>query len=259
MYNIYYLYTQVDQTIRSLLFLEGVTKLAPTMPGYKKIAAEITHRIHDGEYPSRSFLPSENELAREFDVTRTTIRKALNILKQQGTIESFQGKGYMVKSLYWEQSLLYFYSFGRNIADKSGHPKTKVISHQKIEGLKDVKEFEKMQLWEITRLRIMDNVPLILETSYLPVQILPEITPESLKQDSLYNLIANNKVQIVNAKEYLEPVIPSIQAQQLLEVESNNPLFQTLRYTYDSNKQLVELRESLIRGDHFRFTVEMNL
>ncbi|MFW6389925.1 MAG: GntR family transcriptional regulator, partial [Halanaerobiales bacterium] len=62
------------------------------LSGYKTIAEEITRRIYEGDYLPGSYLPSENKLAREFEVTRTTIRKALNILKQRGTIESFQGK-----------------------------------------------------------------------------------------------------------------------------------------------------------------------
>ncbi len=227
--------------------------------GYKKIAGEITKRIHNGVYPPKSFLPSENTLAREFDVTRTTIRKALNILKSQGTIESFQGKGYRIRTLYWEQSLLQFYSFGRDIAEKAAHPQTKLLSSQKIKGLTDVEEFSNIELWEIDRLRIMDKIPLILETSYIPVEFLPEVDDIILESDSLYDVLEENGLHIIKAKEYLEPVNPSLQAQELLNVGQNCPLFQTIRYTYDSEQNLVELRESLIRGDDFQFSIEMTL
>lgn len=233
--------------------------MSTSIPGYKKIAGEITQRIHNGQYPSKSYLPSENKLAREFDVTRTTIRKALNILKQQGTIESFQGKGYRVKSLFWEQSLLHFYSFGRDIAENLLYPETDLISLQEISELKDVEEFNNQKLWEITRLRKMDEVPLILETSYIPVKLIPDIDAEALSQDSLYTILEENDIQIIKAKEYLEPVIPSLQVQKYLEINADNPLFQTVRHTFDNKQELVEVRESLIRGDHFRFTVEMTL
>lgn len=63
-----------------------------SLPGYKTIAGTITERIYQGNYQPGSYLPSENELAREFKVTRTTIRKALNILKEKGTIKTFRGK-----------------------------------------------------------------------------------------------------------------------------------------------------------------------
>ena len=229
------------------------------LTSYKKIASEITQRIHKGIYKPQTYLPSENKLAKEFSVTRTTIRKALEILKQEDTIESFQGKGYKVKSLYWEQSLLQFYSFGLDIAENLQHSKTNLISFNTIKGLADIKEFNKIKLWEIRRLRIVNEKPLILETAYIPVKYLPEITKKTLEQKSLYTELEKQDVHIIRAKEFLEPVNPSLEAQKLLDINSNNPLFQTLRYSYDSENNLVELRESMISGAHFRFSVEMTL
>ncbi|MTI62095.1 MAG: GntR family transcriptional regulator [Firmicutes bacterium] len=230
-----------------------------SLASYKIIASEITQRIHNGYYSPGTYLPSENQLAREFEVTRTTIRKALNILKQKGSIDSFQGKGYIVRQLHWEQSLLQFYSFGHNIADNILDPDTKLLSYQKINGLKNIDEFIDTALWEITRLRLMNKKPLILETSYIPVEFLSEFKSDDLKQDSLYNLMKRNSVNIVKAKEYLEPVLPSLEDQDILDITQDTPLFQTMRYTYNFEQRLVEVRESLIRGDYFRFSVEMTL
>lgn len=232
---------------------------SPLSALYKNIAAEITQRIYQGEYPSGSYLPSENSLAQEFEVTRSTIRKALNVLKEKGTVESRQGKGYLVRELHWEQSLLQFYSFGKNIAQNIENPETKVLDFKKLNNLKTVDEFKSTELWQISRLRLMNEVPLILETSYIPVKYLKEFDAIELKQDSLYNLLKKKNNNVVKAKEYLEPVLPSLEDQKLLEINDENCLFQTLRYSYNAKEELVELRESLIRGDHFRFSVEMTL
>ncbi|MFN2340723.1 MAG: GntR family transcriptional regulator [Halanaerobium sp.] len=226
---------------------------------YKNIAAEITQRIYNGDYSSGDYLPSENKLAQEFEVTRSTIRKALKVLKERGTIVSKQGKGYLVKELHWEQSLLQFYSFGKNIAQNIENPETKVLEYKKIKGLKSVEEFNSIELWQINRLRLMNEVPLILETSYIPLKFLNNFEAEELKQDSLYNLLKKNDNNIVRAKEYLEPTLPSLRDQELLEIGEKNSLFQTLRYSYNAEEELIELRESLIRGDHFSFSVEMTL
>ncbi len=229
------------------------------LPGYKTIAAEITQRIHHGDYSPGSYLPSENQLARDFGVTRTTIRKALTILKSKDTIESFQGKGYKVNQLQWEQSLLKFYSFGSNISSEIENPDTKILSLEKIDGLKNIKEFGSRELWEITRLRLMNKKPLILETSYIPTELLPEISLIDLNANSLYTILKESGVTIIRAKEYLEPVLPSVEDQQHLSIGDDTPLFQTIRYTFDTSGELVELRESLIRGDNFRFSVELTL
>ncbi|HBT51744.1 MAG TPA: GntR family transcriptional regulator [Petrotoga sp.] len=228
-------------------------------PIYQKIADKIISRIYEGEYPMNSFLPSENELAEEFHVTRTTIRKVLSLLKQQGTIKSYQGRGYKVQSLFWEQSLLKFYSFGKSIASKLENSNTKLISVKEVSGLEDVDEFKNIELWEITRLRLVGEIPLILESSYIPIELLKKINNKNLETKPLYDLLAREGIRCVNAKEYLEPVLPSLEAQELLEIEENIPLFQTTRYTHDSENRLVEFRESLIRADHFRFFTELKL
>ncbi|MDK2906383.1 MAG: GntR family transcriptional regulator [Petrotoga sp.] len=228
-------------------------------PIYQRIADKIISRIYEGEYPMNSFLPSENELAEEFHVTRTTIRKVLSLLKQQGTIKSYQGRGYKVQSLFWEQSLLKFYSFGKSIASKLENSNTKLISVKKVSGLEDVDEFENLELWEITRLRLVGEIPLILESSYIPIKFLKKVDNKNLETKPLYDLLAREGIRCVNAKEYLEPVLPSLEAQELLEIDENIPLFQTTRYTYDSENRLVEFRESLIRADHFRFFTELKL
>lgn len=226
---------------------------------YKTIATEIIQKIHQGDYAPGTYLPSENQLAGDFGVTRGTIRKALDILKNKGTIESFQGKGYRVNHFQWEQSLLQFYSFGRNIATEIEDPDTEVLSLKKIKGLKDVKGFVKKELWEIKRLRIMNKIPIILETSYIPVKLLPDCKADDLRMNSLYALLKENDVNIVRAKEYLEPVLPSKKDQGYLGVDNKTALFKTIRHTYNDGGELVELRESFIRGDKFRFSVELTL
>lgn len=136
---------------------------------------------------------------------------------------------------------------------------TKVLEYKKISGLKTTVNFKDTELWEINRLRFMNGIPLILETSYIPVNYLTEFKETELKQDSLYNLLKKNNNNVVKAKEYLEPVLPSLKDQELLQAKEEDCLFQTIRYSYNAKSELVELRESLIRGDHFSFSVEMTL
>ena len=78
------------------------------VPIYKIIADEITTRIYEGVYSLNSYLPSENELAEEFHVTRTTIRKVLEVLKHQGTIKSYPGKDTKFNHYYGSRVYLNF-------------------------------------------------------------------------------------------------------------------------------------------------------
>ena len=226
---------------------------------YQKIAGEITNRIQNRKYPPESFLPSESSLAREFDVTLSTIRKALNFLDDQGIINSHREKGYQIRSLFSEQDLLDFYSFNRNNEQEKRNIRTKLILLQEIQGLNDIEEFNDFKLWEIIRLKIVDDIPLILETSYIPVKLLPELDLLSLEGKSLYSLLSSNGSKIIRAKEYLEPVNASLQVQKWLNMDSDSQLLQISRYNFDVEKNLVEFRESLFRSDYFSFSVELEL
>src|SRR5215471_7127109 len=66
-------------------------------PKYAQVVAEIQRRIESGDYPPGSLLPSEHQLVADFGVSRPTIVKALSSLRQDGWIETQQGKGSFVR------------------------------------------------------------------------------------------------------------------------------------------------------------------
>src|ERR1017187_6561361 len=68
-----------------------------TPPKYAQVVAEIQRRIESGEYPPGSMLPSEHQLSDEFQIARPTVVRALRLLRQDGWIETQQGKGSFVR------------------------------------------------------------------------------------------------------------------------------------------------------------------
>jgi GntR family transcriptional regulator len=68
-----------------------------TPPKYAQIIAELQKRMESGEYPPGSLLPSENQLSGEFGTARPTVVRALRVLRQEGWIETQQGKGSFVR------------------------------------------------------------------------------------------------------------------------------------------------------------------
>src|SRR5580692_4982447 len=68
-----------------------------TPPKYAQVVAEIQRRIESGQYPPGSLLPSEHQLSDEFQVARPTAVRALRVLRQDGWIDTQQGKGSFVR------------------------------------------------------------------------------------------------------------------------------------------------------------------
>ena len=68
-----------------------------TPPKYAQVIAELQRRIENGEYPPGSLMPSEHQLSGEFGIARPTVVRALRVLRQEGWIETQQGKGSFVR------------------------------------------------------------------------------------------------------------------------------------------------------------------
>jgi len=68
-----------------------------TPPKYAQVIAELQRRIDSGEYPPGSLLPSEHQLSEEFGIARPTVVRALRVLRQEGWIDTQQGKGSFVR------------------------------------------------------------------------------------------------------------------------------------------------------------------
>src|SRR6266571_1011375 len=68
-----------------------------TPPKYARVIGEIQRRIESGEYPPGSLLPSEHQLSAEFGIARPTVVRALRVLRQEGWIDTQQGKGSFVR------------------------------------------------------------------------------------------------------------------------------------------------------------------
>ncbi len=66
-------------------------------PKYAQVIAAVQRRIESGEYPPGSMLPSEHQLSGEFGIARPTVVRALRVLRQEGWIETQQGKGSFVR------------------------------------------------------------------------------------------------------------------------------------------------------------------
>ena len=229
------------------------------LPYYLQIYNELRGRIISKVYLPSQPIPSENELVSEFGVTRTTIRNAVKKLQDEGLVRTEKGKGSFVKAPKLEQSLFKFYSFGRdysNLNIQSVLVKVKDILDEEIQIKLNLSTQDHIK--QIIRIRKLDNIPVIIETSYIPVNLAPDIETFDLQNLSIYDLLEQHYgLHILKAKEYLDPCIADSYCAKLLEIDKGKPVFVTERITYDTTEKPIEYRKSIIRSDKFRFSVEL--
>lgn len=232
------------------------------LPYYLQIKDILKERIMNKTYQPNRIIPSENDLCEEFAVTRATIRNALSELKKEGLIYTAKGKGSIVSPPKIEQSLLKFYSFGREFKDINEKTASKLLSKALIKAsptiVRKLSINTNTEVFEIVRIRIFNDLPLILETSYIPIHIAPEILDNDLEEESIYDLLESKYgVKIVKAKEYIEPQVSNEYESKHLDVAYNSPVFYTERITLTDREEPIELRKSIIRGDKFKFYTEL--
>lgn len=232
------------------------------IPLYHQLKEIIREHIQSGEWNPGDKIPSENQICEKYNISRNTAKKALEDLVQDGLLKRIQGKGTFVAKPVLEQSLTGFYSFSKVMQEKGMDPKDLIIDIEtKPAGPKVAHRLqiaEEEQVIVLTRLRCANDEPIILESSYMPQTVIPELTREKLEKTSLYDYMEQEYgVFVSSAKEIFEPVLVRSDESRYLQVEVGSPALLLERVAYNTEHKPVEFCHSIVRGDRCRFYTEL--
>ena len=209
------------------------------MNKFFKIYLELKEKIENKQYRSNSLLPSENDLAREYGVSRETIRKALLLLLENGYIHKIQGKGSIVLDVHSYRM-----------------PVTGILSfkerHEFLikQGL--LKRGEKVIY--LVRQRIIDGEAVILDKDYIKKNIIEELPTEKVKE-SLYNYLENDlgiKISYGNKDFKIEPV--NDEDVKYIDLNGHNHIAVLRSDIYTEGTDFLHYNESRHRVDKFYFS-----
>ena len=155
---------------------------ARAAPKYKVAYGALLSRLVSGRYPIGGRLPTEDELARTFDISRVTIRRSLDMLVNEGFLERRQGSGYTVLSLSPPSSMCLTSFTDANAARRPravvethpASPPRNLMSHD--EEL--IEELQHERLTCIERLRLVDDEPQMLVRTWVPARLMPNAAPD---------------------------------------------------------------------------------
>ena len=148
---------------------------------YQEIAEDLIQQIRSGTYRAWGAMEGEHVLAKRYEVSRPTIRKALGILKEQGFIHSRQGSGIYVnpQEFYQERTM-----FTMSDRFRQTHLDSKVLSFElEIATPELATQFnlaEDQRLFHFTRLRLLEGKPLVVEETWMPRALFPGLNEEVL-------------------------------------------------------------------------------
>lgn len=229
---------------------------------YVEIYEKILGAIHRGEYAENAPLPSERSLCERYHVSRSTIRQAIQLLKETEVVYTVQGNGTFVKPQVFTQPLTKFYSFTDTLKSSNILIQNEIVHYEQVTA--DLTMVRKTEyplgtaFHRILRLRSAKEYPLMLETTYLPCARFVKLDLEVLAHGSLYEFLRKNyNFHADNAKETLRPVMPLPEEKALLKMPSGTPCILLERFSYEDGL-LIEYTKSIVRGDKYIFRVDLN-
>ncbi len=234
-----------------------------TVPLYYQLVGIIKRNITGGILKPGELLPSETEICEAYHVSRTTVRQALAELDTEGLVTRRRGKGTYISVPKLKRRLDNLYSFSNEMKQMGLVPKSRVISFEELKPSLDIYKNmniknDKELVFKIVRIRIANEEPLLLESTFIPVSMCPFLDKETLEKGSLYRtLIEQASLNPVYAVETYEPIIIKAQEAKILKCRPGICGYFVQRTSYLDTGEVFEFTQSLVRGDRCRFEVEL--
>lgn len=232
-------------------------------PKYYQVKRSIAEKIDNDEFPQGEAIPSERELMALFNVSRITIRKAIEELEQEGYLYKVQGKGTYIKDDTKNQDLISITSCTQDVINLGMVPSRKILVNQVIPA--DKKRQHKLNLagnekvFCLSRIYYANGEPINYTTTFLPYKFLNGIERYDFSAESLYKVIERDyHIQICRAERTIEAVIAHDEIAQYLGVNPGVPLilFQCVTYGLINSKEYpFETFTCYYRSDKFKFYI----
>ncbi len=231
-------------------------------PLYAQLRKRIADGVRDGVFLPGGQLPPEREIATLTDLSRVTVRKAMEDLAKDGLIVQKQGSGSFIAigTPKIEQSLSRLTSFTEDMARRG--MVSSVIWLERGIFMPSPDEVITLALpadasvARLARLRFADARPMAIERASLPVTILPN---PLLVETSLYSVLDAAGLRPVRALQKISAINLGNHDAELLEVAPGQAGLKIQRMSYLADGRIVEVTQSVYRGDTYNFVAELRL
>ncbi len=235
-------------------------------PLYKQVKVLIRHMIMQGELMPDQQILSEREMCELYDVSRTTVRQAVNDAVNEGILYRVPGKGTFVAKPKIDQGLFNISSFEDTVKLRGMNPYTKVLYEEIFPADFNVAKALNLGVNEdvvhLVLLGYADNEPVAYYHSYMPVPIgkiasaTAHMWAEEGRSFSTYQLYAGRDgMSPIVTYQTFEAVLTDNDMAQILRLPLGSPIFKVTSTTHAEDNTPVEYKEVHYRGDKFKFTV----
>lgn len=229
-------------------------------PRHEQISNWIREKIESGQYKVDEKLPSENEFTQKFDVSRVTVRRALQTLENEQLIYRCQGLGSFVQDHRSHQSFVRLTDFVEDMKRAGMEASSSVIQLKPVSAPEHVASVLKIEpestVVRLDRLRLGDNQPIAFDITWLPMFYGQLIENFDLEDDTIYRILEQEydisvekgcyRIEAENADDYLAKHLKVDDGRALLLIDrlsltvGEKPIYYQKRY-YRTDRIVYEL------------------
>ncbi len=230
-------------------------------PRYVAIAEDLHDQIRGRHFAPGEYLPSEAALSQHYQVSRITVRKALERLRDELIVESRQGSGWFVAFRPLEQTLGSFGTIEEQLAEKGVTPRRKVLSSTRVTARGRLEEIlGSGEFLEVRRLNLVDEIPFARVTVWLPAAMAEGFSLRSFEEHSFYDLLSRSPLlrrPLVSARQTIAATAISARDAALLNVPTGSPALMCERITFDLAGLPVLFSEFVFPGSRTQFVTDL--
>lgn len=233
-----------------------------SIPRYIQLADLFRQRIARGIWPLGQNLPSIDELGREFDVARATIRQAVDCLAREGLLSPQQGRGTVVTGKAAPDRWLTVQTTLNDLHEVYLDTKPQLTQLGESTAMpilteKDGKPAAKYR--HMRRLHARDDVPYCVISLYLDERIFSR-APDRFRNEIVISVLRTMRgVKVAKARQTLTIGSADVEVASLLKVPINSPVTEVRRVFNSSDGTVIYIAEVTYRGDFIRVEVDLHV
>lgn len=230
-------------------------------PLYFQLKEELKEQIESEKFKKGDMFLSEKQLQEIYQVSRITVRQAINELVNAGYLECARGIGTTVIFNKIDENLKQVISFSEEMARHGIVMRTSYCEMSEIPAEKKIAEHLGIQpdapCYRLERVRCAENVAIVYSITYLTNKYrLP--VDNGLYRNSLYQLLKEEyDIVIAKGKDTFEAVLANETIGEFLHIEPGQPVFKRTRKTYDQDGDVLEYTVCYYAGDRYKYSIDL--
>lgn len=222
---------------------------------YHQIADELRESINSARLARGQRLPSESELMAQHGVSRVTVRRALEVLRAEGLVESRRGFGWMVTIAPFRTDLSTLSTIERHLIDAGAHSERRIIGFGFVPSPEPVRELlGDRTVLEVRRIHLADGEPFARVTVWCPETVGAHLSRDDVERASFLDQLP---VEIGGATQTIGAGAASADDAELLNVPPQSPVLTVERVTSSVAGHPVLVSEHVFPAHRMQFVVEL--